>query len=287
MKRVGIIGLGLMGGSLGLALRGNDCGYEILGYARRDENRSRALDIGAADRVFPEPSQLAATSDIVVCCLPVQAIVPVLSDCAGSFGPGTVITDVGSTKQTIVAEMGAVMQSAAGEFIGSHPICGSEMEGIDAARADLYQGATTVITPGPDSDADTVNALKELWQSAGSAVIEMSAEIHDRLLARSSHLPHLTAAILASVVGRKHDIELPGGLCGSGYRDTTRLADGSPRIWRDIVQTNIEEVRNELGHLRDQTGRLLEMLESEDIDAVESFLEEARASRRQLLDGGD
>lgn len=287
MKRVGVIGLGLMGGSLGLALKRNASVYEVLGYARRAENRSRALELGAVDRVFSAPRELAATCDIIVCCLPVQAIVPVLSECAGSLQTGAVMTDVGSTKQAIVAEMETVMHSSPGEFIGSHPVCGSELEGIEAARDDLYQGATTVITPGPDAGTDARNTLKKLWRAAGSDVIEMSAEAHDGLLARSSHLPHLTAALLAAVVGRGHEREVPAGLCGSGYRDTTRLADGSPAIWKDIVQTNIQAIKNELEHLRDETSRLLDMLESEDVDAVERFLQEARASRRHLLAGGD
>lgn len=286
MKRAGIIGLGLMGGSLGMALRKANGGYEVLGFARRAENRARALESGAVDCAFSDVCELAAESDIVICCLPVKAIASALSACVDSMRAGTVLTDVGSTKRTIVSEMRSAMKSSPAEFVGSHPICGSEMEGIDAARADLYQDAITVVTPAKNAGKDAVKAVETLWKSAGSDVIEMDAELHDRLLARSSHLPHLAAALLATVVGRETDDGL-AKLCGSGYRDSTRLADGSPKIWRDIVQTNKESIKTELESMCTETAHLLKLIDCEDFGAVESYLENARASRRGMLGEGE
>lgn len=288
MNRLGIIGLGLMGGSLGMALKRADAHYEILGYARRSENRRRALELGAVDATFEKPTDLAAQSDLLVCCLPVMVIAPAIKECIPALREGAVVTDVGSTKTAIEQELSSAMQNVPAEFIGSHPICGSEMQGIESARPDLYKHSVTIITPSATSGPPAVDAVTAMWRAAGSRVIAIDSAEHDRCLARTSHLPHLAASILSAVVARGEGDENLAPFCGTGFRDATRLAEGSPEIWRDIVQSNRAAIARELRVLAEETERVLSLIEAGDIVAVEEFLSKTRQTRRKLLnDGGD
>ncbi len=285
MKRLGIIGLGLMGGSLGMAVKHACSDITILGYARREENRQRALELGAVDVVSGNPREIIATADLVVCCLPVLAIPEILNELADAFKDNAVITDVGSTKETIQREMTTLFSDRQIAFVGSHPICGSEMKGIEFARADLYQNAVTIITNGDNPVATTMVAY--LWRLTGSRVIKMDAAQHDRYLARTSHLPHLTASLLSATIGRDSVTTKLAACCGTGFKDTTRLAEGTPEIWKDIVQTNHEEITNEFMALKKNIEIMLAMLENRDFEAIEIFLTEARDLRRKMIAMGE
>lgn len=284
MKRLGIIGLGLMGGSLGMAVKQASSEIEVLGYARREENRRRALDLGAADVVSGNPRTLIADADLVVCCLPVLTIPEFLSEFTDAFKDGAVITDVGSTKEMIHRKMTGLFSDRQVAFVGSHPICGSEMKGIEFARADLYQNAVAIITTGDNADASAM--VSDLWRLVGSKVIEMDAAEHDRCLARTSHLPHLTASLLSATIGRDGANADLAACCGTGFKDTTRLAEGGPEIWKDIVQTNHEEIENELRALKQNTETMLSMLEADDFEAIEKFLTASRDLRREMIAAG-
>jgi prephenate dehydrogenase len=284
MKRIAILGLGLMGGSLGLALKAAGFRGVVAGYARRRETGEEALRRSVVDEVFDRPDTAAADADLSVICLPILAIPELARSCADRFKPGSLVTDVGSTKRVLVEELTGLLAPRGVGFVGSHPIAGSEQQGLDAARADLYDHAVTVVTPGPGSTAAGVRAIREFWESVGSRVLEMSPDQHDQILARTSHLPHLAAAALAATVGREPADEALPSFCGPGFRDATRIAAGSPEVWRDIVETNRANLLGELEAFRRELDRAIEAVSSRQPESARTFLEQARQRRRRLTD---
>jgi prephenate dehydrogenase len=281
--RIAILGLGLMGGSLGLALRARGHRGGIAGFARREATRGLALDMGAVDEVFSEPSAAVQGADLVVVCAPVLSIPDLVGRVAPSLPPGAVVTDVGSTKQWIVRRSQAAMSGSRGSFVGSHPIAGSEQQGMESARAGLYEGAVTVVTPD-GAAGGPVAAVEGLWRAAGSQVVRMDAAEHDRIIARTSHLPHMAAALVALCAGRGgFDGESVSALCGPGIRDTTRVAEGSPEIWHDIALTNRDAIVAELESMGDALAEMVRRLRAEDFDGIRGLLAEARDARRHVV----
>ncbi len=270
-----------MGGSLGLALKRRVPDLKVVAYARRVDTRETALSLAAADVVVDTPEQAAQGSDLVVLCVPVLKLAEMAQACLPGLGPGAVLTDVGSTKDDVIKAISPVLEGSRAEFVGSHPIAGSEATGIEAAREDLYQDATVVVTPLSDSSADAVSRTVTFWEILGSNVQVMTPQAHDALIARTSHLPHLVAVALAGAVCREPEDIAP--LCGSGFRDTTRIASGSAEIWHDIVRTNRSAIQTELDAFSASVDLLRELIDDEDYEGVRRFLNECRARRAQVF----
>ncbi|MFH0909749.1 MAG: prephenate dehydrogenase/arogenate dehydrogenase family protein [bacterium] len=285
MKHIAIIGLGLMGGSLGLALKGKGYRGRVTGYTRSPERRATALNRGAVDAVFDEPGKAVAGADVVVYCAPILIIPGLVRETLPFLKPRCTATDVGSTKAQLVKDIGVLTKGTQTVFVGSHPIAGSEQQGIDAARAGLYEGSTVVITPVADTPAVVVAQVESLWRSVGAVVHRMAPEEHDRTMALTSHLPHLAASLLAATVGRGGGDKRLAAFCGPGFRDTTRVAEGPPEIWDDILKTNHEQVLVELKAFGRELQDLVAVLERGDFAAVTTFLEKSRAARRALAGG--
>ena len=167
-------------------------------------------------------------------------------------------------------------------FIGSHPIAGSEQTGMESAHADLYDGAVVFVTPSNAAQLEHVKRLGAFWASVGGRAVTVDAGLHDRLIARTSHLPHLAAAMLVHCAGRDQE-GLLRAFCGSGFRDTTRIAAGSPEMWHDIVASICDAIREELAGLRKQVDQCLKLVESKDFDGVSAYLSAARELRRRLV----
>lgn len=282
MKTVAIMGMGLMGGSLGLALkrRGE---VRVAGYARRPETRRLALERGAADALYGDPREAVRDADTVVFCAPVETIPALAAECRAALRKGCVVTDVGSTKAELARKMEALLRDGGQHFVGSHPMAGSEKTGMEAARPDLYANAITAVTPTAGSDAGAVRAVVDLWSAVGARVVRLDPAAHDALVARTSHLPHLVAAVLVAAVGREINADIRN-FCGPGFRDTTRVASGSPEMWRDIVATNRAVILAELRRYEKELGRLADLIERGDNDGLADYLERARKVRRELLD---
>ncbi len=281
VKQVGIIGMGLMGGSLGLALKRRAPDVKVVAYARRVETRETALSLAAADRVVDTPEQAARGSDLVVLCVPVLRLVEMARACVPGLEPGAVLTDVGSTKYDVIAAIAPVLEGSGAEFIGSHPIAGSEETGMEAAREDLYRDATVVVTPQTGSTPDAVSRTVTFWEILGSNVQVMTPQAHDAIVARTSHLPHLVAAALVGAVCRDPEDIAP--LCGSGFRDATRIASGSAEIWHDIVRTNRSAIQAELDAFTASMDLLRKLIDDEDYEGVHRFLDECRARRIKVF----
>ena len=279
-KGVAILGLGLMGTSLALALKGQ--GIRVVGYNHSPGNARTALERGAVDGVASSPAEAVRGASMVVLAAPVLANLRFADEISGALEAGTVVTDMGSTKGVFckrVAEGHPEMW-----LVGSHPVAGSEKQGGGAARADLFKGRRTVVTPVEGVPEEAVRRVEAMWRAVGAVKVRMAPEDHDRLLARTSHLPHLVSAALAGTIGRNRAGEV-GIFCGPGFCDSTRLAAGSVQMWRDILETNREAIETELRAFKDELDALYRDIQSGDSVSWTRFLERARAARAALLEG--
>lgn len=279
---ISILGLGLMGASLAMALRKRGFEGRLSAYARKAEVRDEALKRGIVDGAHDDPDAAVREASLVVLCAPIRACADLAAEIAPVLKPGTLVTDVGSTKGWICRQMAGVLPP--GVFVGSHPIAGSEKQGLEAASADLYAGALTVVAAHLDVTEEAARRVADLWSSAGSRVCRMEPEDHDRLLARTSHLPHVAAAALAKAIGRDC-AEQVGLFCGTGFYDSTRVASGSIDMWNDILSTNASAVAEELRAFKSEVERVYDDLQAGRFGDVAQFLERAREARAELLRG--
>lgn len=237
VARIAIVGTGLLGASLGLGLRAAGFGGIILGVGRRWSTLDRARAVGSIDEGSTDPADAAARSDLVVLATPLGAFADLLSAVATRDHEGLVLTDVGSTKQRVCADARRLLPDP-GRFVGSHPMAGSEQQGPDAARAGLFAGRPCVVTPEPDTNAESLARVRCLWSLLGMTLIEMTPAEHDRKVAAISHLPHAVAALLVRLADERDALDV----ASTGFRDTTRVAGGDPPVWRDIFATNRADV---------------------------------------------
>ena len=279
---ISIVGLGLMGASLAMALRKRGYAGRLVAYARKAETRTEAVARGIVDAAFDDPDPAVNEASLVVLCAPIRACADLAADIAPLLKPGALVTDVGSTKGWICRQMAGILPP--GVFVGSHPIAGSEKQGLQAASADLYENALTVVASHLDVPEEAAERVAELWKSAGARVCRMEPEDHDRLLARTSHLPHVAAAALAKAIGRD-SAEKVGTFCGTGFYDSTRVASGSIAMWHDILMTNAPAVAEELRAFKAEVERVYDDLQAGRLDDVAKFLERAREARAELLRG--
>ncbi len=279
-ERILILGVGLLGGSLGLALRFRGLTNCIVGIGRNRSRLEQAVERGAITefRLFDE--NWRADGSLVVLAAPVEQI-PVLLEAHRSKIPdGTIVTDVGSTKSRIVTKCEEILGSG-NRFVGSHPMAGSHRTGVIHADKNLFENRICIVTPTQQTNPDAAERVADLWRAVGMKVIQLSPEEHDRLAARTSHLPHMTASALCSVLGRTANPSLVD-VIGSGFRDTTRLAAGGPELWVEICQHNRDEIAAALGELIGELGAVRSSIQQGDFEEVRRFLEQARTQRACL-----
>lgn len=275
-ERVTIVGVGLIGGSLGLAMRENGLARRVVGVGRRQSSLDLALKIGAIDEAFLEPSAGVKGADLVVLCTAVSLIRDLGLRVAPALKPGAILTDVGSTKTEIVASLEAGVPAGV-SFVGAHPIAGSEKRGVDAAAAGLFAGATCVVTPTRRTDVIAAKKIADLWAAVGARVVTLSPEAHDAVLARTSHLPHVAAAALMAAL-QKSDAPF----AGTGLRDTTRIASGDVDIWCDICLTNRDAILAALGAFSDELAAFRRAIDSGDRAKLAELLAAAKQKRDAL-----
>jgi len=237
--RVTIAGVGLIGGSLALAARAAGLIGEVVGYGRTEANLQIAKQRGIIDRYHLDAAEAARDADLLVLAVPVKAVGAVARICAQTLRPGAVVTDVGSVKARVVAQVEAALPPGF-TFVGAHPIAGTEHSGAAAAFPELFQGCRCILTPGPRASAAAVEKIRALWKGVGMQVDDMDAARHDRVLAWVSHLPH---AIAFSAVNALLDTDgTMEQFAGSSFRDLTRVAASSAEMWLDILLDNAAEV---------------------------------------------
>lgn len=275
-RRAAVIGIGLLGGSVALMLRRAFPELEIVGCARRSATLEMALRTGAATEITADPQAACKGADLIIISTPVTSIADQVIAAAAVCDEDALITDVGSTKAQIVQQVEADARAAA-KFVGSHPIAGGEKTGPQHARADLFVGRRVVLTPTDATPARQCERARELWQAGGAEVLCMSPAEHDKFLAATSHLPHLVAAALVSIIPRE---ALP--LVGSGWRDATRIAAGCPEMWAAICRENSAAIETQLRQMNRSLETLATAIGDGDFAAVERLLREASELRQSV-----
>ena len=285
-ENITLVGLGLLGGSLGLAIRKRRLADQVTGYVRRASNMDRCLDLGVVDRVFADLEEAVSGAQLVVLCTPIAQ----MGDLARRFVPalakGAIVTDVGSVKQPVVDALEPIVSRASAVFVGSHPMAGGERMGVEAARADLFEGAVCAVTPSSSTPRQSVERVEHFWGALGGCPIRMRPERHDDLVSRSSHLPHVIASELASYVLSPALPKEQGWFCGPGFRDTTRVAAGSPEMWRDIALANRENLARVLGVFIEDLQEFQLALQRNEPGVIEEFFELAKQRRDKWQAGG-
>jgi len=283
LGRVAVIGVGLVGGSFALALREAGACESIVGAGRSAENLHLARARGIVDEVARDAAEAVRGADWVLVAVPVAQSAAVFAALAPALAAHAVITDAGSTKRDVVAAARATLGAGIARFVPGHPIAGAEQSGAGAARADLFRGRRTVLTPLPETAAPALAQVEAAWRACGATVSTMTPETHDALLAAVSHLPHLLAyALVHELAGRGDAPELFAHAAG-GFRDFTRIAASDPEMWRDICMANRDALLAELDRYGAKLSRLRGLLERGDAAALERVFAEARAARERAL----
>ncbi|MEX2393124.1 MAG: prephenate dehydrogenase [Actinomycetota bacterium] len=284
VRRVLVIGTGLVGGSIGLALR-KAGGVTVVGYDVSAETTEAALGAGALDEGADDLSEAAAGADVVIVATPVGEILSTIAAVAGSARIGCVVTDVGSTKATIVSEAERLLGPDRA-FVGGHPMAGTEGEGISSARPDLFDGALWILSPTKATDSNAYREINQLVTKLGARTLALDPVEHDRLVALVSHLPYAIATSLMLLAAEDADPRKFQAAAGS-FRDVTRTAGSSPRLWRDIFSTNRDAVVDELDKFTAILGRLRSAVADSDWDAFDTLVGAARDARRRFPTKGE
>jgi prephenate dehydrogenase len=271
-----IVGVGLLGGSIALAARRRGVAKRVTGVGRRADVLERARNEGMLDDVSLHLSDAVVEADLIVFCTPVDCIADQVLEAAGHCRPGTLLTDVGSTKAGIVRAVRGRLPAGT-EFVGSHPLAGSEKHGSAHARDDLFDGKLVIVTPDTGTSENALSQIRAFWSDLGARVRVMDAEEHDRALALTSHLPHLLSSALAGIV--TPDLY---GLTASGFRDVTRLAAGLPGLWSAIFRDNQPPLLAALDRLQARLRQFRTALEQDDPAALEALLEQGKKVRDDL-----
>ena len=281
-SRIAIFGPGLLGGSLALAIRQRLPGVEIALWGRRQEVLEQARGLCMADVLSTDVKTAGRGADLLVFCTPIGAMPALARELAALPWPSrTIFTDVGSVKASVVRELTPLLNGCGAGFLGSHPIAGSEKTGLAAAQGDLFDNARCILTPLPGSEEEPWARLEQFWQTLRMRTLRVSPEEHDEIVARISHLPHITAAALVLAALRDAPEYAPA-CAGPGFRDTTRVAAGAPEMWTEILLENRAAVLSALSELHSRTGDLLSKLEAADATGIHAFLAQAQALRQTV-----
>ncbi len=281
--RLLVAGVGLIGGSLAMALKARGVVGEVVGLGRSAENLRVARRRGLIDRAERDPVRAAQGVDFVVVAVPVQATAPLIAALMPALAPEAIITDAGSVKGSVVVASERILGRTAGRFCGSHPIAGTEHSGAAAALPDLLTNQRCILTPTRHTAPATIRRVRALWRAAGMRVEEMPPATHDRVLALVSHLPHVVAACLVNAVADAGRASRALAYAAGGFRDTTRIAGSSAEMWRDIFVANRTEVVDAIDRFGGALERLRDAIVRRDHAAIEAELIRARTARRGVV----
>ncbi len=276
VSSVGIVGVGMMGGSIALAA--SRAGYQVHLYDRLASKKLTVPKFKEAS-VVGDLEELVSNSRLIVLATPIGAIAEVGSEISKLVGPDHVVSDVASVKHTVAGVLSNALRNRC-EYVPAHPMAGSEKSGPEAARENLFAGAVTLLCPELARQRASVSLVTGFWETLGSRVVLVSVAAHDQLVAVMSHLPHLIAALLVKHAAGTNRSALE--LCGSGFRDTTRIASGSPELWADILLSNADAVLEHLGTFKRELEEAMALLAEKDSKKLQALLDEAKENRDRL-----
>jgi prephenate dehydrogenase len=277
--RIAVLGVGLIGGSIGLAAR-ERAGAEVVGWGPRRPTLEAALELGAVDRVAESVEEAVAGADVVFACAPVELLPDLVAQALAAAAPDTAVTDAGSTKRHLVEAIDDE------RFIGGHPIAGAETAGVENARADLFDGAAWYLTPRPNTSGILFERVHRLIVAFGARPSAIEAQTHDRMLAAVSHLPHVLANVLVTQAASDvaHGEPLPR--TGPSFRDVTRVAGANSDIWTGIYLSNRDAIAFEVDAVIGRLSAVADWLRSADAGSLRTWNDAAREDRRRLLESG-
>jgi prephenate dehydrogenase len=278
-QSVCIIGTGLIGGSLALALRRAEFCTQITGAGRTEATLKTAVDLGVIDSYETDLAKAVSGADIVVVSVPLGAMKSVFEKIAPGLSATAVVTDAGSAKQGVIRDAEAALGDKASRFVAAHPIAGTERSGVQAAFKELYDERRVIITPTESTEAGATDLVTAMWQAAGAEVETMSAEHHDQILAGTSHLPHLLAFGLVDCLNNLEDVDEIFRFAAGGFRDFTRIASSDPVMWRDICLSNREAVMAMMKRYFQEMDKMYEALQESDGEKLKDIFVRAKKAR--------
>ncbi len=278
-RKITIIGVGLLGGSIGLAVRRRKLARQTAGFVRRRASLKDCERAGAVDFATTDLPAAVWDADLVILCTPLAQMRPIVERVLPVLKRGAIVTDVGSVKASVVRELESLIQKSGAHFVGGHPMAGAEKTGVAAARADLFERTVCVVTPTRQTNPAALKKVEQFWKQVGSCVLKLKPEVHDALVSRSSHLPHVIAATLASHVLNPARPKWQAALCANGFRDTTRIASGSPEMWRDIALANRKNLAKSLKAFVAELQKFERLVKKGDARAITKFFETAKQRR--------
>jgi len=286
LNKIVIFGVGLIGGSVALALKKTGVAPKIVGVGRNIENLQTAINLGVIDEAEADIAKAVGDANLVLIATPVAQTQKILEAIIPHLSQSTVVTDAGSTKSDIAQYvMNASKQAKNPEhflsqFVGGHPIAGAEKSGVTAAKEDLFIGKNVVLTPNEKTSLEAIKLVRELWQTTGANVSEMTAKTHDQIFAAVSHLPHLLAFTLVNNLANRPNAKQLFDFAASGFRDFTRIAGSSPEMWRDISLANKTALLSELEAYQAEISALQNLLKNEDSQGLQAMFEHASQARQ-------
>ncbi|MBF0623368.1 MAG: prephenate dehydrogenase/arogenate dehydrogenase family protein [Magnetococcales bacterium] len=285
INKLAVIGVGLIGGSLASSLREQGLVGEVVGVARRRNTLETARAMGVIDHGTVSAVEGVAGANFVLVSTPVCSIVPTVKDFAPALAKGAVVTDAGSVKGSIVRRCEELMPEGA-SFVGGHPIAGREHSGVAASFPSLYQGSRTILTPTKRTRPQAMELVRLVWEAAGSTVETMDPDHHDRVLAATSHLPHLMAYNIVNTLSDLED-DIRGEVfryAASGFRDFTRIASSDPTMWRDICLENRDAILDVLARFRDDLDKLTKRVKEGDADGLFGIFARSKSTRDRIME---
>jgi cyclohexadieny/prephenate dehydrogenase len=285
-KKLVLIGIGLIGSSVArIAMEKREIAAEVVANARTQATLDRVVELGIADRVELDPAKAVEGADCVMLCAPVGAYAALAETIAPHLAPGCIITDVGSTKQSVIRDVGPLVPAGV-HFVPAHPVAGTEYSGPDAGFTSLFQGRWTLLTPPPGTDEESVEKVAELWRRCGSMVESMEPAHHDRVLGIVSHLPHLIAFTICNTADALEEESRQQVLkfAASGFRDFTRIAASDPVMWRDIFLNNREALLEMLARFMEDAQAMARAVRWGDPGYIEDSIRRGRVIRRSLIE---
>jgi prephenate dehydrogenase len=284
IERLAVIGVGLIGGSLARALRAAGAVDEVVGCGRSRENLERAVELGVIDRYSVDVGEAVAGADLVFLAVPLGAMRGVFRALQGRLVEGALVTDGGSAKASVVADLEAVFGESPSWFVPGHPIAGTEHNGVEASFAALYRERRVILTPLAQTSPQAIERVSAMWRACGAEVSRMSVEHHDEVLAATSHLPHMLAFGLVDLLARMKENDEIFRYAAGGFRDFTRIASSNPVMWRDICLGNRQALGEMLAAFADEMADLAESVRAGDGDRLLAIFERAKAARDRFAE---